>query len=25
LIWVVDSGDKLRLEDCRAELAKLLT
>jgi len=25
LIWVVDSGDKLRLEDCRNELAKLLT
>eukprot|EP00347_Sterkiella_histriomuscorum_P012742 403367393 len=24
LIWVVDSGDKLRLEDCKAELQKLL-
>lgn len=24
LIWVVDSGDKLRLEDCQKELAKLL-
>ncbi len=24
LIWVVDSGDKLRLEDCKNELAKLL-
>ena len=24
LIWVVDSGDKLRLEDCRNELHKLL-
>ena len=25
LIWVVDSGDKLRLENCRDELQKLLT
>ena len=24
LIWVVDSGDKLRLEDCKNELHKLL-
>ena len=24
LVWVVDSGDKLRLEDCRDELQKLL-
>ena len=24
LIWVVDSGDRLRLEDCKAELHKLL-
>ena len=25
LIWVVDSGDKLRLQDCKNELQKLLT
>lgn len=25
VVWVVDSGDKLRLEDCRNELQKLLT
>ena len=24
LIWVVDSGDRLRLEDCKRELHKLL-
>lgn len=24
IIWVVDSADKLRLEDCKAELHKLL-
>ena len=24
LIWVVDSADRLRLEDCRAELRGLL-
>ena len=24
LIWVVDSGDKMRLMDCKAELEKLL-
>ena len=24
LIWVVDSGDKLRLQDCKQELQKLL-
>lgn len=24
LIWVVDSSDRLRLDDCREELSKLL-
>ncbi|PAV20575.1 GTP-binding protein [Pyrrhoderma noxium] len=25
IVWVVDSGDRLRLSDCKAELHKLLT
>ena len=25
VVWVVDSGDKLRVQDCKEELHKLLT